>query len=211
VLGIGTLSTTISNSGNASIFVGDNGSIAGIQGRLNLLNTSGGDNIVINDSNDSVGQTYNLSRFPDNELTSTAMTGEINWGSVGTNGVTLTGGSGGNVFNISGTSVATTISGGSGANAFNVVAPDSLGADIVGTLSLDGGGNPNTGLTLNDQHDPNSETFNFDIPQAGTGTLTLGSNPSFNLVFAGMTNFVDLATNGFSTVTDPSGTVNVIS
>jgi hypothetical protein len=208
VLGTGTLTTTISNSAT-TINVG-NGSIAGIKGPLHLLNKSA--NILIDDASDStVGQTYNLSHLPSNELTSGAMTGSITWDS-GTNSVTLLGGSAGNTFNIFGTSVATTIFGGLGPNTFNV-GQGHLAADIVGTLTLHGGdgiiGNPNTRLNLNDQSDLNIETFNFDIRPVGLSHLTLGTTPTFNLFFDNM-NFVTLTTTRLSTVNDATHTVLVL-
>jgi hypothetical protein len=212
VNGTGTGITTIANSADATINVG-NGSLAEIHGLLHLLNASSGvDNIILDDSTDfTVGQTYNLSSSPFNQLTSSAMSGTIRWDSAGTNSVTLFGGSGGNTFNIFGTNVATEIFGGLGPNTFNV-GNGHLAADIVGTLTLHGGdgvtGDPNTGLNLFDQSDPNSETFHFDIRPVGLSHLTLGTTPTFNLFFDNMS-FVDLVTTRLSTVNDPSGTVQV--
>jgi hypothetical protein len=137
------------------------------------------------------------------------MTGGITWDNGSTSGVNLFGGQGGDTYNVFATGSATTINGGVGANFFNVSALDSLGTDIVGLLTLFGGGNANTFLDLNDQTDPNSETFNFAISQAGTGSLTLGSTPSFDLAFNNMGGGVNLFTNDFSTVNGNDGSVNV--
>jgi hypothetical protein len=211
--------TIITNSANATVFVGT-GTLTAIQGFLGLSNVNGFDTVIIDDSEDPTGQTFGLISFPGTgpegattfgQVFGTANTGFITWDNAETNSVTLLGGSGGNTFNIFETGVATTIDGGSGANAFNVHPSGTtggLGANIVGPLTLHGGGNAGTGLNLNDKDDPNSETFNFAISPAGTGVLGLGSTPSFDLIFDGMTAFVDLATNGVSTVNDPSGTVN---
>jgi hypothetical protein len=210
--------TLISNSSNATVFVGT-GTLSAIQGGLTLENGSAQDTIIVDDSEDSAGQTFTMITTPGvgaetgdtiGELSSTAMTGNISWDCANTAGVTLIGGSLGNTFNLRGTGCATTIDGGSGANTFDVfAATNSLATDFVGQLTLHGGANPATSLTLDDSLDPNAETFNFAITQAGTGTLTLGSNPLFNLAFDGMSAFVDVLTNGFSTVNDPSGTVQV--
>jgi hypothetical protein len=218
--------TIITNSGNATVFVGT-GTLSAIQGFVGLNNTNGSDTVIIDDSEDSTGQTFGLFTFagtaPEGAATLTqvfgtwgsANEGFITWDNATTSSVTLIGGSLGNVFNVFSTGATPiTIDGGSGANAFNVLAPGTTGSlvgNILGSLTLHGGGNAGTQLNLNDQPDPGSETFIFTIPQAGTGTLNLGSNPLFNLSFDGMNGGVNLATNGFSTVDAPPGTVNIVS
>jgi hypothetical protein len=212
VNGTGPGVTTISNSADATINVG-NGNLDSIQGILHLVNTpSGVDNLIFDDSSNLFGgQTYNLSSSPFNQFTSSAMLGTIRWDSAGTKSVTLFGSGNGNTFNIFGTSVATTVFGGLGSNTFNV-GQGHLATDIVGTLTLHGGdgvtGDPGTGMNLFDQNNPNSETYNFDIRPVGSSHLTLGTTPTFDLVFDNM-NSVDLFTNFFSTVNDPSNSVLV--
>jgi hypothetical protein len=77
------------------------------------------------------------------------------------------------------------------------------GASILGPLNLGGGGGANDTLNLNDQHDPNSEVFNFAIDQFNFGDLTLANNSTFDMSFNGF-NTVNLAANGHSTVNDPN-------
>jgi hypothetical protein len=215
----GTVVTTnIFSTANTAITVGNSGSVAGIRGALNLENDHGGrDTITIDDSNDSAGRTFIMARLPGDEsgntfdqLSSTnAMTGVITWDNADTLSVTLNGGSGGNTFDIEDTGTNTTINGGIDHNFFNVVPIrplEGLGTAIVGTLTLNG--NPNSVLNLNDQNDPNSETLNFSIPSFGSGTLTLGTTPTFDLVFNNMGS-VNLFTNATSSVKAPPGTVNV--
>jgi hypothetical protein len=219
VLGTGVF-TELINNGNATIDVGNNGLLSGIQGELELLNASGSDAIFLDNSSDDVGQTFNFDVTPGFEtlnqfglLSGTVMSGTISWDNTVTSRVNLFGGSGGDTYNIFATASTTTILGGFGANTFNVLPIDtqqgSLGANIQRPLTLDGGGNANTTLDLNDFPDPNSPTFNFAISLPGTGSLTLGGTPSFSLAFDSMGGGVFLTTNGSSVVNDPSGTVNI--
>jgi hypothetical protein len=192
------------------------GTLTAIQGSLTLENEPSFDTIVIDDSEDSAGRTFNMISIPGDtpgglftQIFGTALAGFIQWDNADASGVTLVGGSLGNTFNIKGTGVPTTIDGGSGANIFNVGVGD-LSAEILNSLTIHGGSNAGTQMILSDTSDPNSETFNFAISQPGTGSLTLGSSLAFDLAFDGM-NLVDLFSNGFSTVNDPSGTVDVVS
>jgi hypothetical protein len=221
---VGT-NTFITNNGDATVHVG-NGTLTAIQHFLELNNANGSDTIFINDAQDSTGRLFGLTTFAGPGIGGATTFGEvfgfdgtthqafITWDNATTTSVTLFGGSGGNTFNVFATDVPITIFGGAGENRFNIDPLGqelSLGAFILGPLIFHGGGNANTGMFLFEQHDPSHETFHFDIPQFGTGTLTLGSNPLFNLAFDGMNSFVDLRTNGFSTVDAPPGTVDVIS
>jgi hypothetical protein len=217
--------TTIFSQGEATIDVTltGNNQRAGIQANLTLENDHGRlfkDIINIDDSKDVTGRTYSLASLPGDQpgitfeqLSSDAMPGLITWDNADTRLATVRGGSGGsaggNVWNIAGTGSETTIDAGAGHDTINVPpigTPGSLGADIVGILTLNG--NVGTTLNLNDLGDGNSETFNFSIPSPGSGTLNLGTTPGFDLVFNNM-GTVNLFTNLFSTVNDPSFTVNV--
>jgi hypothetical protein len=208
--------TFINNSSNATAFVGT-GTLTAIQGFVQLSNVKGSaTTIIIDDSEDPTGQTFGLISFPGSGLAGATTLGQvfgnfgsanqalITWDNATTKSVSLFGGDGGNIFNVFETGAAITIDGGFGANTFNVDpfgTGQSLGANIRGPLTLEGGGNANTGLNLNEQNNPNFETFNFVFSQLGTGNLKLGSTPGFNLAFSAM-NFVDLSTNGFSPVND---------
>jgi hypothetical protein len=217
--------TTINNSANATVFVGD-GTLTAIQGNLNLNNVNGSDSIIVDDQEDQDpnGQRFDLDIFSGTgtqgattfgQISGTAAAGLINWDNATTSGVTILAGNFGNLFNIRQTRVPITINGGTGANTFNVgqvaLVNGALGQSILAPLTLHGGGNAATTMDLIDVFDFNPEVFNFDIPQAGTGTLTLGSNPSFLLAFDGMNFLVELEPNGITgfTVNDPSGTVLV--
>jgi hypothetical protein len=216
VLGTG-VTTNVSNVANSTIDVGD-GSLARIQAPLTLENEVGHDALAIDDRLDVHGQTYTMTTIPGDEFINTfeqitasvmGQNGSITFDNADTANLDFIGGTGGNLFNIEKTGVTTTVNGGSGANTFEV-GSNNLGSDIVGQLTLNGGGNARTAMSLLDINNPNSETYNFNISQAGTGSLALASTPSFSLKFNNMNNFVDLSTNGFSTVNDPSGTVNVV-
>jgi hypothetical protein len=215
VLGTG-VNTNIFNQSNATINVGSNGfdvgSLAGIQGALLLENEPDFDAIVIDDSANTVGQFYNMTTIPGDEPSNTfeqitsgvfGPSGSITFDNRDTSHVQLLGGDGGNQFDVFSTVVPTQIDGGAGANTFNLLPTGSLAASILGPLNLGGGGGANDTLNLNDQHDPNSELFNFAIDQFNFGDLTLASNSTFNMSFNGF-NTVNLATNGHSSVFDPN-------
>jgi hypothetical protein len=215
------VTTNIISGANATINVGNGGFLTFIQGDLNLDNEGGFVNIFIDDSNDDASQTYGMDVQPGDDfgnttkgvLFSTAMNGNITWDNADTHGVNLFGGFS-DTYNLFNTGSATTIFGGFGSNTFNLLPfgeLGSLGANLVGPLTLHGGGNAGTVLNMSDAKDPNSETFNFAISTPGTGSLTLGSTPSFSLAFDNMSSGVFLTTNGFSVVNDPSHTVIVLS
>src|SRR5262249_27577084 len=144
VLGTG-VSTNIFNRAFATINVGNAGSLADIQGALNLENDPSYDTIYIDDQNDTVRQTATLETFTGSLMPQCGrLTGltpaTITWDYIDTAGVTIFGGSGGNVFNIESTRRPTTIFGGTGVNCFHV-SPTALSlADIWGPLMLNGSG-----------------------------------------------------------------------
>jgi hypothetical protein len=224
-LGAGTIdvkatgvTTNITNSASTHINVGsndgDSGVLAGIRGALNVNNVQADAIIDINDSGDPTGQFYSMDSLPGKpgfeQITSGAfgLGGSISFENFNTINVSLFGGFGGNTFDIFATGTNTDIFGGDGANTFNLLPRNSLGLDFVSRLALHGGINPST-LNLNDQNDLNAETFNFEISQAGTGFLGLGSSAAFDLSFFDMRGGVNLFTNAISRVIDPSNTVHV--
>jgi hypothetical protein len=222
VLGTG-VNTTIFNSANATINVGSNGfndgSLAGIQGALLLENEFNFDTTVIDDSADLTSQFYNMTTIPGDgpndtfeQITSGVFgpNGSITFDNADTSHVQLLGSDGGNQFDIFSTAVSTQIDGGAGANTFNLLPRSSLGASFLVPLNL-GGGGANDTLNLQDQNDPNSESFHFAIDQFNFGDLTLASNSLFNMTFSGF-NTVNLTTNGHSSVSDsndPNGILHV--
>jgi acrosin len=218
--------TNIFNRADANINVGFEGSLegilTGIQGALLLENEPAFDTIVIDDSTNTVGQFYDMTTIPGDEsfgtfeqVTSSAFgpDGSITFDNRDTRNVQLLGGDGSNQFDIISTVVATQVGGGAGVNTFNVLPPGasgSLGASILGPLTLAGGGNPGSTLNLVDQRDPGSETFNFNVVGPGIGDLTLGSSPAFDLSFNGFDAGVNLFTNGASTVNDLGDTFGTV-
>jgi hypothetical protein len=207
VLGTG-VPTNVFNSGAATVNVGDGGSVAGIQGTLNLENEPNYDIVNINDQNDVVGRTATVDTVTRTGDTSLGrLTGlapaAITWDYFDTTSVTINGGSGGNVFNIEGTGVPTTINGGSGANIFHVSPTAQSLANLAGLLTLNGSGADT--VEFFDQNNPNSETYTFDTVPSN---LTLATFPGVSCNFSGMAS-VYLETNGFSTANDASGTVFV--
>jgi hypothetical protein len=200
--------TNLFNNGPATINVGNAGSLAGIQGALNLENEPNYDTVNIDDSNDPTGQTATVDTVPRSGDTSLGLlTGlapaAITWDYYDTSSVTINGGSGGNTFNIESTGVPTTINGGSGFNCFHLSPTAQLLANLAGPLTLNGSGADV--LDFFDQNNPASETYTFDsVPSS----LTLASVPAFSCNFTGMA-AVYLETNGLSTVNDASGTVFV--
>src|SRR5262249_31013536 len=141
--GIGT-STVIFNSADATVFVGT-GTLTAIQRGLTLENETAKDAIIIDDAEDSVGQTFNM--FTDPEVgeetghtfenrTGTAMTGRIAWDNSDTSGVSVLGGDGGNFFKVFDTNVPTAIS--NSANAtIDVGDGGNAATSILGALSLE--------------------------------------------------------------------------
>jgi hypothetical protein len=200
--------TNIFNSGPATINVGNAGSLAGIQGQLNLENEPSFDTVNINGQADSASNTVTLSTVTRSGDTSLgALDGlapaEITWDYFDTASVTINAGSGGNTFNIEAADVATTINGGTGINCFHVSPAAQTLANITGGLTLIGSGADI--LDFFDQNNPSSETYTFD---AVPSSLTLATAPAFSCSFTGMTGAY-LETNGLSTVNDASGTVFV--
>jgi peptide methionine sulfoxide reductase MsrB len=118
--------------------------------------------------------------------------------------VTVSGGTGFNLYNIEGTGVPTTINGALGTNAFLVSPGANLLSNILGALALFGGGADT--VEFFDQNAPNSEIYTFDgVPSS----LSLATLPEFSASFTGIS-AVGLETNGISIVNDPSLTVNVV-
>jgi len=74
------------------------------------------------------------------------------------------------------------------------------------TLTLNGSGSGLDILDFFDQNNPNAETYNFDAVPSNLTLMTVPVSINFN-GFAGTS--VYLETNGFSTVNDASGQVNV--
>jgi hypothetical protein len=177
VLATGT-TTNVVNNGNADIFVGNNGFLSGIQSTLNLENNGGSSTIFLDDSSDDVGQVVIFDDVPGGKFgntlgvfTSSAMKGGITWDNADTRGVNLFGGQGGDTYDVFATGSATTINGGFGANTFNV-GGGILGTQILGPLTLQGGGNANTTLNVDDSIDPNS----FTVSAALIARNSLGYN-----------------------------------
>jgi Ca2+-binding RTX toxin-like protein len=122
--------------GNDTVIVGNAVTLQGIRGALTVTNPSGSTNLIVNDELDLTGRTATL--------TATALTGlspaPINFELLNGSGLTVTGGSGGNTFNVLDTpaGIPVAISAGAGDDRINM-----LGVP-QGTLAIDGGGGTNT-------------------------------------------------------------------
>jgi hypothetical protein len=178
----GTVVTTnVVNSAAATINVGNNGSsagsVAGIQGPLNLENTAGAlDTVNINDQNDNVDQTVGLSTIVAGADSEGALVGlgaaaQITWDYSGTSAVNLNLGVGAGAVDVFGTGVTTNIFN-STAAAINVGSDgtfDGSVALIQGTLNLANTAGALDTVNIDDRSDSG--------PQAvSVGTITgLGS------------------------------------
>jgi hypothetical protein len=189
---LGTTTTTINSGGPDTIIVGDTHGVQDIQGQL-VVNGHifDGDTLLLNDQADTAARTV--------AVTGSAVTGlapaEIDYNDCGT--VTLSGGSGGDTFNVQSTAgpiilghillgTTTTFINSHGSDTINV--GDAHGAqDIQGQLVVNGFLD-NTTLNLNDQADSKARTVTItqssvtglapaeiDYTSCGAVTLSDGS------------------------------------
>jgi hypothetical protein len=199
------------SAGNADITVADNA--AGVPVTVNVGGASGTLDPVgtVNVTDAAASATVNLddrgfTGSEDYVITAAAVTVSrsatftLTYGGIAS--LNLTAGDGGDTFDIDSTSANTTVTGGAGPNVFHV-SPFTqwLAESLGGLLTLNGNGADV--LEFFDANDPNAETFSFDpVPMS----LTLGTTGTTVADFSGMA-AVYVATNGFSTPDDQSGTV----
>jgi hypothetical protein len=205
-LGLGGTLTVLNNS-NSTVNVGNAGRVQAIRGPLMVANHPGYTTLNVDDSSDPTPQNVTL----DNPVAtlgtiSGLAPAVISFYYDDLTAVNISGGSGGNVFDIERIGVATTINAGAAGDCFHV-SPTAqwLGANILAPLTLNGSGTGADVLDFFDSNDPNPETFSFD---AVPSMLTLGSTPDFLCTFSGFApGSIYVLTNGMSTPDDASGTV----
>ena len=93
-----TVPTTIQNQNDTTINIGNFSRTVGIQGALTIINPIGGTSVNINDSADPTGKNV---IFSDHGIF--GLCANINWTTADVNGVTVSGGQGGNSFTVTGT------------------------------------------------------------------------------------------------------------
>jgi len=204
-----TSQATVINAGwsDDTINVGDAGNTldnlhGGNGGYLLLQINNPGSQIIFNDQGSAASRSYTF--FTDTRNNPVLFVPGVNefFFSGPLAALVLNGSSGSDTYNIETTFTATTINGGGGGNMFRISPVAEKLSNIVGPLTVNGGGNDT--LEFFDANNPNSETYNFDsVPS----NLTLTTVP-VSVNFSGM-GAVYLVTNGMSTVNDPSGTVIV--
>jgi hypothetical protein len=212
----------------ATLNVGNAGNVQGILGTLYLVyaicDVSGSFTLNVDDSADTTGRTVSMMGFqsgqfggPGGSITGLApapITYESCFGDVNA-AVNVSGGSGGNVFNIESNSriANTTVNGGAAAagDVFHITPTSQYLAGIAGGLTLNGNGGGAETLDFFDSNNPAAETYNFDAVPSILTLTTVPVSINFN-GFAGPGQ-VYLMTNipggGGSVVNDPSGMVIV--
>ena len=114
---------------SAAVNVGNAGSVQGINGTLNVDNSTGAqNNLTVDDSADSTAQTVTLTSGTIHGIAPA----DIEYVSADTNSVTIDGGSAGNFFDVQtvGSGAATTLNGGTGSDTFNVL-PQATGVNLT--------------------------------------------------------------------------------
>jgi hypothetical protein len=122
--------------------------------------------------------------------------------------LTVSGGSGGNHFDVESTNAAlaigTTVNAGAGGDVFSITPTSQYLANLAGPLTLNDSGSGADALEFFDQMNPASETYFFDATPSNLALSTVPVSIDFSWVGP-----VYLETNGVSTVNDDSGTVLV--
>jgi hypothetical protein len=126
------VTSVLGGGANVTVNVGNAGSVQGINGTLNVDNSSGARNqLTVIDSADSNSQTITLTSRTIHGIAPT----DIKYVTTGTSGLTIDGGSGGNFFDLQSlaSGIATSLNGGTGNDTFNIF-PQTTGVN----LSVDG-------------------------------------------------------------------------
>jgi hypothetical protein len=174
VLGTG-VTTTLFNLAPATVNIGNNNSIAGVQGTLNLENEPDFDTVNINDQSDATAHTAVIDTVTRSGEASlgrlTGIAAAITWDYNDTRAVNITLGSGDATVNVLGTGVPTTINN----FATATVTVGNLGslADIQGAVTLFNGPSRDQ-LTIDDSADPADQT---DVVIGDAGVTGLAPVP----------------------------------
>jgi hypothetical protein len=211
--------TAIVVQDGATVTLGTGGTLSGLARWVGITTDARqqAPNIVLDDSGDATPRhaTFNIQGdlgYGVSGLAGSDGSTPITW-SLGPNArinAQVLGGSGGNTFNVerllSGTALTLNAGIGGPGDCFHITPTGQYLADIAGTLTLNGSGSGLDILDFFDQNNPNAETYNFDAVPSNLTLMTVPVSINFN-GFAGTS--VYLETNGFSTVNDASGQVNV--
>jgi hypothetical protein len=163
------IATTIVTNNDATINIGNGGSVAGIQGTLYIESPPAFNTININDSVDTTARTVQMGTW--------TPFGDTNWGYIAglggaaninfeyadTGSVTIDGSAHASTYNLQGTGVPTTVQGGVGNDTFNLGFGNSLGA-LQGALTINGGGGTNT-VNANDSGSASGQSYTFSFTQ----------------------------------------------
>jgi hypothetical protein len=183
----------------ATVVVGSNasgtgGTLANIKGLLDLLEVRSS-NVIVDDSGDTTSRTVSTTAdtLSDEFLSGLAPTATVEFQSViGTNNLTINGGSANNTYDLGPTFLATTVNGGNGNDTFNVSGP--------GNYTL------NTGTGTNQVNVRGPAGANV-VGHGGNDTVTVGTNAP--LLGGTLTNFqpisVSNTTNSTALIVDDSG------
>ena len=160
--------TTIQGSSTSTVDIGNNGSVQQINGALTITNPPSYTSINIDDSADTIARNALLNITSLTGLSPVA----ISWTPADISGITISGGSGGNTFGITGAPAPQTgdfniINGGTGNDTFNM-------EFASGTFVLNGQGG-NDSLTMDDQ--------DFSIAYSYSITATVLSRTALSVTF----------------------------
>jgi hypothetical protein len=175
------VTTNVFNNGNATIFVGNNGSTAGIQGNLNLENNIGHDAVNINSQNDFAGpRTVTLSTITQGGASFGTIKGlpgpgQITYDYKHTSAANLNLGREATEVDVQGTGVPTSIFNNGNSDIF--VGTGSI-TGIQGNLNLDSVLKDT--IFIDDAKDTVGRTFTFNTPKAGFGFTSTASNGIVN-------------------------------
>src|SRR5262249_2947546 len=133
------------------VSIGNNGSLAGIQGTVHVYAPSA-IHLIVDDSSDSIGRSATLAS---NGLTWINYAAPITWDSGTVTTLGVLGGSGGNTFSVQSTpsGMTTDLYGGTGGAAFTLGATGNRLVDLAGSVKVHGQGGTNS-LALQDQNRP---------------------------------------------------------
>jgi hypothetical protein len=196
----------IGSTANTLNSISDNGS-----GYLGIVINTPGSQVILNDQGtltdpNLASHTYHFAQFNGENVISL----RPNLGDGGVfflgplQSVIFNGSGGSDTYAIETTFTDTTIYGGAGGNTFQISPGAQKLENVVGALTLHGGGNDT--LDFYDTNNTNNEMYTFDPNPPSS--LTLASDPNFSVNWTGI-GVVNLYTNGHSSWDDPSGTVNV--
>jgi hypothetical protein len=169
ILGVSVLGTGVTTnvfiSSAARILVGDGGSLAGIQGALNLETEAGGATVSIDDQSDLGNPTATLATVTRPNQSSlgqlTGLSAPITWDYRGTSGVSIFGGGG--TFNFQGTVVPTVLF--TNSNATINIGNAGLISGIQGALGLVGALFTSQTINIDDSSNAFARTVTLDTLQ----------------------------------------------